>query len=49
MFGGTLAQLDPFAMDDTGMWIWAGILLAVSLAASYLIAILWQRWRDKRE
>lgn len=32
-------------MDDTGMWIWAGILTLASLVVSYFVAVGWQRWR----
>lgn len=35
------------AMDDAGMWTWAGILTAVGLVASLGIALLWQRWKEK--
>jgi len=34
-------------MDDAGMWVWAGILAALGLLASYGIAALWQRWKEK--
>lgn len=30
-------------MDDTGMWLWAGLLTVVALAASLVIAIWWQK------
>lgn len=43
-----LGPLDPTKMTDTGMWIWAGILTAVGLAASYAIAVGWQRWKEKK-
>lgn len=42
-----MAKLGLMDMDDTGMWIWAGVLLVISLLASYLVAIGWQRWRDR--
>lgn len=35
-------------MDDTGMWVWAGILTAVGLVASLVIAVAWQRWKDRK-
>lgn len=35
-------------MDDAGMWTWAGILTVVGLAGSYAIAVLWQRWKEKK-
>lgn len=41
--------LDPARMTDTGMWIWAGILTTVGLAASYAIALAWQRWKEKKK
>lgn len=44
-----LGPLDPEKMTDAGMWIWAGILTLVGLAASYVIALAWQRWKDKRK
>lgn len=40
-----VGQMDPIKMTDTGMWIWAGILFAVSLVVSYFIAVAWQKWR----
>ena len=43
-----LGPMDPIKMTDPGMWIWAGVLTAISLAASYFVAIAWQRWRDKK-
>jgi len=42
-------DLDLTSMTDTGMWIWAGALLLVSLALSYLVAVWWQRWRDREK
>ena len=41
-------DLSPAKMDDAGMWVWAGIFTLVGLAASYGIAIAWQRWKDKK-
>jgi hypothetical protein len=48
-FGDYLGPLEPDRMTDTGMWIWAGILLVVSLVASYFVAVAWQRWRDNKK
>lgn len=48
-FPGAVAQMDPIKMTDTGMWIWAGIITAVSLVLSYFVAIAWQKWRAQRE
>lgn len=42
-------DLTPSAMDDAGMWTWAGILLVVGLVASYGVARVWQRWRDGKK
>lgn len=44
-----LEAMDPGRMTDTGMWIWAGILTVVGLAASYGIALAWQRWKEKKK
>lgn len=41
--------LDPDQMTDTGMYVWAVILTIVGLAASYAIAVGWQRWKEKRK
>ena len=38
-----LTSLDLQKMDDNGMYLWAGILTVVGLAASFGIAIWWQR------
>lgn len=46
--GDSLGGLDPDRMTDTGMWAWAAILTLVSLAASYFVAVAWQRWKDKK-
>lgn len=43
-----LGQMQPLNMTDSGMWIWAAIILVVSLTASYFVAVAWQRWKDKR-
>lgn len=48
-FGDSLGPLDPDRMTDTGMWIWAGILTVGGLVASYFIAVLWQRWKDRKK
>ena len=40
-------DLDPAAMTDNGMWVWSGIIAVVSLAASYFVALWWQRWRSR--
>lgn len=37
------------SMDDAGMWTWAAIVTVVGLVASFGIAVLWQRWRDKKK
>lgn len=42
-------DLSPSAMDDAGMWTWAGILTVVGLAAAFGIALAWQRWKDKKK
>lgn len=42
-------EMDFDHMDDGGMWVWAGILAAVGLAASYLIALAWQRRKARRQ
>ena len=40
---GLAEDLAPAKMTDTGMWIWAGVLTAVGLVASYVVAVWWQR------
>ena len=41
---------DISKMDDTGMYVWSGILTVAFLAVSWGAAIFWQRWRaTKRE
>lgn len=42
-------QLEPDRMTDAGMWAWAVIVAVVSLAASYGIALGWQRWKARRK
>lgn len=42
-----LEDMSPTAMTDTGMWVWAGVVAVVSLAASYAIAAWWQRRRSQ--
>lgn len=44
-----LSSLDLENMDDTGMYLWAGILTAVTLAISYGVAVWWQRWRATKK
>lgn len=34
-------------MTDYGMWVWSGVIAVVSLAASYFVAIWWQRRRAR--
>lgn len=47
--GDYFGPLEPDRMTDLGMWIWAAIIAIGSLAASYVIAVAWQRWREKRK
>jgi hypothetical protein len=42
-------SLEIDRMDDTGMYVWAAILTVVILAASYAVAIGWQRWRAAKK
>lgn len=44
-----VVDLTPSGMDDAGMWTWAGILTVVGLAASFGIALAWQRWKDRKK
>ena len=44
-----LLELDLNDMDDGGMYLWAGILAVVGLAASFGIALAWQRWKGARK
>jgi hypothetical protein len=41
-----LANMDLDNMDDSGMWLWAGLLTIVALAASLGIAVWWQRRKN---
>lgn len=40
-------SLDPSDMSDGGMFLWAGILTVVTLVTSYVVAVWWQRRRDR--
>ena len=42
-----LAQFDPMDMTDTGMWWYAGGITVVTLVLSFLVAVWWQRRKDK--
>lgn len=44
-----LLIMKPGEMDAEGMFVWAGILAVVGVAASYGIALWWQRWRASRK
>lgn len=44
-----IGQFDPKAMTDTGMWVYAGVITVVSLVLSFVIAVWWQRRKDKRQ
>ena len=44
-----LLNLAPGDMDDGGMYLWAGILTVVGLAASYVIAIAWQKRKARKQ
>lgn len=48
-FRDAAVELDFDRMDDGGMYAWAAILTVVALAASYGIAVWWQRRRDKEK
>lgn len=41
--------MQPGEMDAAGMFVWAGILAVVGVAASYGIALWWQRWRASQK
>lgn len=45
---GLLDSLEVDHMDDTGMWLWAAILTVVGLGASWLIAVWWQKRKERR-
>ncbi|GEM_PF-6075522 len=49
VLGDLLGSLDIDNMDDTGMYVWAAVLTIAGLAASWGIAIAWQRWRAARK
>ena len=40
-------SLDPLDMSDGGMFLWAGILTALTLVASFFVAAWWQKRRDR--
>jgi hypothetical protein len=42
-------EMDFDHMDDGGMYVWAGIMAVAGLAASYLIALAWQRRKARRQ
>lgn len=46
--GDYFGPLDPDRMTDAGMYVWAAILTIVVLAASYGVALWWQRWKDAK-
>jgi hypothetical protein len=43
-----LSSMDFDNMDDTGMYVWAVVLTAAGLLASWGIAVAWQRWRASK-
>ena len=40
-----LSSMDLDNMDDTGMYVWAGVLTVAFLVVSWFVAVAWQRWR----
>lgn len=46
---GSALELKLDGIDDGGMYVWAGILAAFGLGASFLIAIWWQNRRTRRQ
>lgn len=44
-----LDSMDFDKMDDTGMYLWAGLLTVASLLVSWAIAVGWQRWRASKK
>lgn len=46
--GDYLGPLEPDRMTDTGMWIWAIIISVLSLVASYVVAVGWQKWKERQ-
>jgi hypothetical protein len=47
--GDFLGPLNPREMTDAGMWTWSIILTVLSLAASYAVAVAWQRYKAKKK
>lgn len=46
---GIFDSLEVDHMDDTGMYVWAGILTAVSLALSFVVAVWWQKRKEEQK
>lgn len=44
---GIFDSLEVDHMDDTGMYIWAGVVTLASLALSFLVAVWWQKRKEK--
>ena len=46
---GLFDSMEVDHMDDTGMWLWAAILTIVGLGASWLLAVWWQKRKERQK
>lgn len=46
--GDYLGPMEPDRMTDTGMYVWAALITVATLAASFAVAVWWQRWKEKK-